>query len=233
MKTVVGKALDRQTPVFDDMMRYVIFRPYWNVPESIVEKELLPAITKNKTYLDKHQYEIVNHKGEIIPTDKVDAKVLRQLKLKQLDIRQKPGPTNSLGPVKFVFPNHYDVYLHGTPERGLFARSRRDFSHGCIRVEDPAGLAAWVLGNNPAWDMQHIREAMNAETPLQVTLPRPIPVLIMYGTATVEENGEVHFFDDVYGHDKQLEAALANGHPYPTTSPVAVTSDGPGQHLHE
>ncbi len=220
MKTVVGKAPDHQTPVFSESMRFLIFRPYWNVPKSIIEKELLPAIKKNKEYLDKHSYEIVDKEGEIIPPDKVDDTVLRQLKAKKLEIRQKPGPANSLGAVKFLFPNPYDVYMHGTPERKLFAKSRRDFSHGCVRVEDPASLAAWVLHGNPRWTTQRIRAAMNDEDPLQVNLPQNIPVFILYGTSSVEENGEVHFFDDVYGHDAQLEAALAKGQPYPVQNPT-------------
>jgi murein L,D-transpeptidase YcbB/YkuD len=227
MKTVVGKALDHQTPVFADTMRYVIFRPYWNVPKSIVEDELLPAITRNRQYLDKHHYEVVDREGEIIPEDKIDAKVLRQLKAKKLEIRQKPGPGNALGAVKFVFPNHYDVYLHGTPERKLFSQSRRDFSHGCIRVEDPAALAAWVLRGNHEWTRDRIRDAMDDDEPLQVNLPRAVPVLILYGTASVEENGEVHFFADVYGHDAQLERALAGGLPYPTQNPVANSAPSP------
>ncbi len=221
MRVVVGKALDHQTPVFEDQMRYIIFRPYWNVPDSIVKAELIPAIHKNKAYLDKHQYEIVDHHGEVIPSDHVDAKVLRKLEAKQLEIRQKPGPGNSLGLAKFVFPNHYDVYMHGTPERGLFGRARRDFSHGCIRVENPAALAKWVLHNNPSWTDEHILAAMNGTDTLQVNLPRPIRVLILYGTAAVEENGEVRFFDDVYGHDAALQTALANGYPYPDAPPVA------------
>jgi murein L,D-transpeptidase YcbB/YkuD len=221
MRVVVGKALDHQTPVFEDQMRYIIFRPYWNVPDSIVKAELIPAIHKSKTYLDKHQYEIVDHHGEVIPSDAVDAKVLRRLEAKQLEIRQKPGPGNSLGLAKFVFPNHYDVYMHGTPERGLFGRARRDFSHGCIRVENPAALAKWVLHSNPSWTNEHILAAMNGTDTLQVNLPRPIRVLILYGTATVEENGEVRFFDDVYGHDAALETALASGYPYPDAPPVA------------
>jgi murein L,D-transpeptidase YcbB/YkuD len=220
MKTVVGKAPDHQTPVFSESMRFLIFRPYWNVPKSIVEKELLPAIKKSTAYLDKHEYEIVDKEGEIIPPDKVDDAVLRQLKAKKLEIRQKPGPANSLGAVKFLFPNQYDVYMHGTPERRLFAKSRRDFSHGCVRVEDPASLAAWVLHGNPRWTTQRIRTAMNDEDPLQVNLPQNIPVFILYGTSSVEENGEVHFFDDVYGHDAQMEAALAKGQPYPVQNPT-------------
>jgi murein L,D-transpeptidase YcbB/YkuD len=227
MRVVVGKALDHQTPVFEDQMRYIIFRPYWNVPDSIVKAELIPAIHKNKTYLEKHQYEIVDHHGEVVPPDTVDAKILRRLEAKQLEIRQKPGPGNSLGLAKFVFPNHYDVYMHGTPERGLFGRARRDYSHGCIRVENPAALAKWVLHSNPSWTDEHIQAAMNGTDTLQVNLPRPIRVLILYGTATVEENGEVRFFDDVYGHDAALESALANGYPYPD-APVAADASNPG-----
>ena len=224
MKTVVGKALDHQTPVFADLMRFLIFRPYWNVPDSIVEKELLPAIKKNKAYLDKHGYEVITHKGEVIPADKIDDKVLRQLKAKQLEVRQKPGPGNSLGLIKFVFPNHYDVYLHGTPEQRLFARSRRDFSHGCVRVENPEALAAWLLHGNPEWTPEKIHAASHGDTTMQMNLPRAVPVLILYGTASVEENGEVRFFEDVYGHDTQLQSALASGLPYPTQNPVASTN---------
>ncbi len=225
MRVVVGKALDHQTPVFEDQMRYIIFRPYWNVPDSIVKAELVPAIRKNKAYLDKHQYEIIDHHGEVVPPDKINAKLLKRLEDKQLEIRQKPGPGNSLGLAKFVFPNHYDVYMHGTPERGLFGRARRDYSHGCIRVENPAALAKWVL-HSTSWSDQQILAAMNGTETQQVNLPRPIRVMILYGTASVEENGEVRFFDDVYGHDAALEAALANGYPYPD-APVAADATNP------
>lgn len=223
MKTVVGKAPDHQTPVFTDTMRYLIFRPYWNVPKSIIDKELVPAIKKSTEYLDKHHYEVLDKDGEIIPPDKIDDNVLKQLKAKRsgLGIRQQPGSANSLGTVKFLFPNPYDVYMHGTPERKLFAKSRRDFSHGCVRVEDPASLAAWVLHGNQRWTLQRIRAAMNSDDdPQQVNLPQTIPVFIIYGTSWVEENGEVHFFGDVYGHDAQMESALAKGQPYPTKNPT-------------
>jgi murein L,D-transpeptidase YcbB/YkuD len=224
MKTVVGKALEHQTPVFADSMRFLIFRPFWNVPDSIVEKELLPAIQKNKAYLDKHQYEVVTHQGEVIPPDKINGKVLRQLKAKQLEVRQTPGPGNSLGLIKFVFPNHFDVYLHGTPEKRLFARSRRDFSHGCVRVEDPEALAAWLLQGDPDWTQEKIHAAIEGDATIQLNLARPVPVLILYGTASVEENGEIHFFEDIYGHDAQLQSALSGGLPYPTQNPVASTN---------
>ncbi|HXB21460.1 MAG TPA: L,D-transpeptidase family protein, partial [Candidatus Solibacter sp.] len=227
MRVVVGKTPDHQTPVFEDQMRYIIFRPYWNVPDSIVQAELLPAIQKNKSYLDKHQYEIVDHHGEVIPSDTVDKKILGRLEAKQLEIRQKPGPANSLGLAKFVFPNHYDVYLHGTPERGLFSRPRRDYSHGCIRVENPAALAKWVLRNDPSWTDERIQAAMNGPDNVQVNLAHPIRVLILYGTVAVQENGEVRFFDDVYGHDATLETALANGYPYPDLPLMGSQITGP------
>jgi murein L,D-transpeptidase YcbB/YkuD len=131
-------------------------------------------------------------------------------------VREKPGPRNSLGLAKFIFPNSYDVYLHSTPEQELFSRSRRDFSHGCIRVEDPAQLAAWALRKNPGWDLKRIQAAMKTgKDNAQVNLAQPIPVLIVYGTAVVTEKGEVHFFDDIYGLDAQMEEILAKGYPYP------------------
>jgi murein L,D-transpeptidase YcbB/YkuD len=216
MRVVVGKAFpEHQTPVFQDQMEYLIFRPYWNVPIGITRKELIPEIRKTPGYLEKHGFEVVNRKGQVMAADVTDSAVLAKLRSGEFEIRQKPGPGNSLGLIKFVFPNNYNVYLHGTPDSALFSRSRRAFSHGCIRIEDPATLAAWVLRNEPAWTSARIQSAMNASGPVQVNLPEPIPVLVLYGTAIVEENGEVRFFEDLYGQDAKLERALAAGYPYP------------------
>jgi murein L,D-transpeptidase YcbB/YkuD len=130
-------------------------------------------------------------------------------------VGQKPGPKNALGLVKFVFPNSYNVYMHDIPAPELFARSRRDFSHGCIRLERPADLAAWVLRDNPGWNAERIRAAINGEATRQVNLAPPIPVLIVYATVIVLEDGRVHFYDDICGHDAALEKVLAMGYPYP------------------
>ena len=216
MPVVVGKAFpEHQTPVFQDQMEYLIFRPYWNVPIRITRKELIPEIKKNPDYLGKHGFEVVNRSGQIIAADVKDNAVLAKLRSGEFEVRQKPGPGNSLGLIKFVFPNNYDVYLHGTPEHALFSRVRRAFSHGCIRIEDPAKLAAWVLKDDPSWTSERIQSAMNGTEPLRVTLPRPVPIFVLYGTALVEENGEVRFFEDVYAQDAKLERALAAGYPYP------------------
>lgn len=213
MRVVVGKAYRNQTPVFADRMRYVIFRPYWNVPSSITHGELIPKIAHNPSYVAAHGFEVVD--GDRVITDgEVSSAVLSGLRSGQYQLRQKPGPKNSLGLVKFVFPNSYNVYLHGTPATALFARARRDFSHGCIRVQDPVGLAAWVLRNKPGWTVDRIRATIDGDQTVQVDLDEPIPVLILYSTAVVEPDGEVRFFQDIYGYDTQLEKALAAGYPY-------------------
>jgi len=213
MKVIVGKAFDRQTPVFADEMEYVIFRPYWYVPARIVREEIVPLLQKRPNYLMKHQMEVVDHQGTVITDGTVDKDTLRQLLAGRLEIRQRPGPQNSLGLVKLVFPNQYDVYLHGTPERELFSRTRRDFSHGCIRVEDAPALAAWALSSDPSWSSERIHTVMSGDETLQVNLPRHIPVMIVYGTVVVEDSGEVRFFNDVYGLDDALGHALAAVHP--------------------
>ncbi len=215
MKVVVGKAYRTQTPVFADQMRYVIFRPYWNVPSSIARAELIPKIARDPSYLAAHGFEVVSGNRVITDSD-VSAEVLSGLRSGAYQIRQRPGPKNALGLVKFVFPNSYNVYLHGTPAVSLFARARRDFSHGCIRVEDPVALAAWVLRNKPGWTVERIRAAMNGDRPVKVDLDKPIPVLILYSTAVVEPDGQVRFFNDIYGYDKKLQEALAAGYPYPS-----------------
>jgi murein L,D-transpeptidase YcbB/YkuD len=216
MRVVVGKTFpEHQTPVFQDQLEYLIFRPYWNVPRNITRKELIPAIAKSPGYLERHQYEVVNRGSDLVQANAEQSSFFDRLRSGELQIRQKPGPMNALGPIKFVFPNNYDVYLHGTPEQGLFSRYRRAFSHGCIRIEDPAALAAWVLRDDPIWTQSRIQAAMNASTSLRVDLPKPIPVLVLYSTALVTEDGEVHFFEDIYGQDAKLERALAGGYPYP------------------
>jgi L,D-transpeptidase YcbB len=215
MNVIVGKAYRHQTPVFDDEMRYVVFRPYWNVPPSIQRSEIVPAIRRDRDYIAKKNYEVTTHSGEVVTSGTINDDVLEQLRSGKLAVRQKPGPTNALGLVKLIFPNEYNVYLHSTPSQQLFSRGRRDFSHGCIRVEKPDELAAWALRGNPSWSLEAVRKAMGeGKDNVQVNLAKPIPVLILYGTATVGEDGAVRFFDDVYKHDAELRTRLANGYPF-------------------
>jgi murein L,D-transpeptidase YcbB/YkuD len=214
MKVVVGKAYRHQTPVFAREIRSVIFRPYWDVPSSILRAEVIPHLEKNPFYLAENSYEIVDKKGKVVSEGTLSHEIEEQLRSGALAVRQKPGPENALGLVKFEIPSRYDVYLHGTPATALFSRSRRDFSHGCIRVEDPVSLAAWVLRDKPGWTTDKIRTAMSGDKTIQVKLDKPIPVMILYSTAVVMEDGEVRFFDDIYGHDAALERALAKGYPY-------------------
>ena len=209
MDVIVGKAYQAtQTPVFSAAMTYVVFRPYWEVPYSIARKEIVPGARRDPNYLDRHQMEIVRGFGDtgVLPQS---ADNLAAVAEGTLRIRQRPGPDNSLGLIKFMLPNPYNVYLHSTPAQALFGESRRDFSHGCIRVSDPVGLAQYVLRDSPEWTREKILGAMNdGADSFTVTLKKPIRVFIVYGTALATEIGEVLFFDDIYGHDERLEQAL-------------------------
>jgi len=217
MNVIVGRAYRRQTPVFAKDMKFVIFRPYWNVPLDIQRSEIVPSIERDRSYLSKKNYEVVTHGAEVVTNGPISDEILQQLRDGTLEIRQRPGPDNALGLVKLMFPNEYDVYLHSTPSPELFARPRRDFSHGCIRVEDPVDLTTWVLRNNPGWDKARVEAAMQTgQDNYEVKLSQPIPVLILYATAVVDDDDQVHFFDDIYGHDARLRQTLAKGHPYPT-----------------
>ncbi len=218
MKVVVGKVLGaHQTPVFAQMMRYVVFRPYWNVPISIVRKELMPHIAKSGIgYLASKNFEVTNSKGDVLA-----GYTARQVAQGEVMVREKPGPKNSLGLVKFMFPNQFSIYMHSTPATQLFDRSRRDFSHGCIRVQKPEDLAVWVLQgqkdkDQAEWDLAKVQEAMNTgPNNRTVSLKTSIPVVIFYVTGLVEDDGHVHFFDDIYGYDADLQEVLVKGPPYP------------------
>lgn len=216
MRVVVGKAMRTQTPVFTRDMTYVVLRPYWNVPPGILRGEIVPAIQRDRSYIARKNYEVTTHDGKVVTSGEISDEVLAQLRAGKLTVRQKPGPSNALGLIKLIFPNEHNVYLHSTPSSGLFSRSRRDFSHGCIRVEKPAELAAWALRNNSGWTLERVQQGMqNGRDDVTVNLAKRVPVFIVYGTAIAYENGEVHFSDDVYGHDAKLAAALAKGYPYP------------------
>jgi murein L,D-transpeptidase YcbB/YkuD len=214
---VVGKAYRHETPVFTDEMEYVVFRPYWNVPPGIQRSEIVPALRRDPDYLAKNNYEVIKPGGSVLASDMINDEILQQLRAGTLAVRQKPGSKNALGLVKLIFPNAHNVYLHSTPSQQLFSQSRRDFSHGCIRVERAAELAAWALANNnQGWTLEKVLQAMKGkEDNVQVNLSRSIPVLILYATAMVDENVVTHFFDDIYGYDADLERALAKGYPYP------------------
>ena len=228
MKVVDGKALgEHDTPVFTREMKYLIFRPYWTVPMSIVKKELAGHIAKSGIgYLASKNFETVDSKGEVVPAEA--AAVLRGGQM----VREKPGPKNSLGLVKFMFPNEYDIYLHSTPQPELFSRTRRDFSHGCVRVQHPDELAVWVLKRSNTggdWDLPKVQDAMNGDQDNhQINLKQSLPIVIFYLTAYPEENGEVHFFDDIYGYDKELETVLAKGMPYPELQQKVNPKTAPG-----
>jgi murein L,D-transpeptidase YcbB/YkuD len=215
MNVVVGESLDHRTPIFVEEMEYVIFRPYWNPPRGITVKEIIPRARRDPSYFAREALEIVasgaDNAPELPPTPENLSKVVSG----RLFIRQKPGPRNSLGLAKFIFPNAEDVYMHGTPAQALFARVRRDFSHGCIRLEDPARFAEWVLRDQPAWTRARIDAAMKGERPTRVNLTEKLTVVIFYATVHVNSESIAFFVDDIYGHDRTLDAALAQGYPYP------------------
>ncbi len=224
MRVVVGKSLeeDHRTPVLAQEMKYVVLRPFWNVTPTIVKKELVPHVEANKGYLEAKNFEVVDRAGK--PVNNWTASGLEH---SEYMVREKPGPKNSLGLVKFMFPNKLNIYLHSTPATELFDHTRRDFSHGCIRLQEPEKLADWVLRDQPEWAPDKIHDAMeNGEDNKIVSLTHPIPVLIFYETARVDDDGKVYFFDDIYGYDKDMEAVLAHGDPFPVKpEPKEETSD--------
>jgi murein L,D-transpeptidase YcbB/YkuD len=178
MVVVVGR-VGNNTMMFNGDLNQINFSPYWNVPQSIIQKEILPAIARNPNYLAAKNMERIGG-----------------------GIRQKPGPGNALGKVKFIFPNSFNMYFHDTPSKSLFERDKRAFSHGCVRLNEPQKMAEWLLRNDTEWPREKIVSAMNQTQEKIVRLKQAIPVFIIYYTAWVDNNGKLNFRDDVYEHDK-------------------------------
>lgn len=207
MKAVVGEPPDHKSPILRSQLAEVIFRPYWNVPIRIQRDELVPEIERDSKWIAANHFEVVTPQGEVADTDGED--LVSELSSGQLQLRQKPGPKNTLGMVKFLFPNAYGIYMHDTSARRLFQEERRDLSHGCIRVEKPEALAAWVLRGQPGWSAERVDAAIHGNETISVKVRRPIQVVTMYVTAMVTESGEVHFFNDIYDEDQVLTDQLA------------------------
>jgi murein L,D-transpeptidase YcbB/YkuD len=190
MKIVVGKA-GHNTVIFTDSLQYVVFNPYWNVPESIVRNEILPAMRRNRNYLSRNNMEQTGVSNGL-PV-----------------IRQKPGAKNSLGRVKFIFPNNYNIYFHDTPAKTLFDLTDRAFSHGCVRLGQPEELADYLLKDNPEWPASKIHDMMvNGGKNTWVKLKNKIPVYLVYFTAWVTKDGTLNFRDDIYGHDSKMKELM-------------------------
>ncbi|HEY8580787.1 MAG TPA: L,D-transpeptidase family protein, partial [Beijerinckiaceae bacterium] len=185
-RVIVGKP-ETQTPVFSDEMQYLVINPYWNVPPSIIRKEMLPAYAKDPTYFARRGYEVIQRKGQII-------------------VRQPPGERNALGHIKFMFPNDHAVYLHDTPNRSLFRNDRRAYSHGCVRVDQPFQLAEAILP--PDWSEQRLRRMIGRGGERSVQLPTRIPIHLQYFTAFVDQGGKMQLREDIYGHSRRVQAAL-------------------------
>ncbi|HEV8581178.1 MAG TPA: L,D-transpeptidase family protein [Thermoanaerobaculia bacterium] len=187
MRVIVGKDQSR-TPAFSDKMSYIEVNPYWNVPESIANAEILPKLAADPGYLASHNMEYVGEPPRL---------------------RQRPGGDNPLGKLKFMFPNDFNIYLHDTPAGHLFSKAERSFSHGCIRIEKPFELATYLLRGDPKWTPEALQAAIDSGENTTISLPRPLPVHILYWTAWADPDGTVEFRKDIYGHDAQLEQALA------------------------
>lgn len=203
MRAIVGSK-DDPTPVLDSAIGYLVFSPYWNIPLSIATEELLPKIKKDPRYLQRENMEVVRGSGEklqVIDPSKINWE--KSSENPDYHLRQKPGAKNALGLVKFIFSNPYDVYLHDTPSDNLFDRLTRTLSHGCVRVEKPSDLAAYLLQDQPEWTPDRIEEAMHAEKEKKVPLKNPLPIHLLYWTAWTDTEGNVHFREDVYGYDEK------------------------------
>jgi len=201
MRVVVGASVKTETPLFVGQMRYLEFNPYWNVPRSILEKELLPKLARNPNYLAQNEMETVPANAS-----------MADLKAGRARVRQRPGAKNALGPIKFAMPNPMDIYLHSTSAQGAFQRTRRDLSHGCIRVEHPAALAQFVLDGQRKWDADAIQGALQPGPTRHVDLSHTVPVVIFYATAIIDSDDSTRFAPDIYGLDVKLEQELAARH---------------------
>ncbi|MDX5422481.1 MAG: L,D-transpeptidase family protein, partial [Hymenobacteraceae bacterium] len=205
MRVIVGKTMS-STPIFSDKLEYVVMAPYWNVPNSIVEDEIKPKMLSNPNWLASQNMEVVTREKNPKPVSPQSinwSSVTRDNFTYR--VRQKPGPQNSLGMIKFLFPNEYAVYLHDTPADALFSQTDRNFSHGCVRVEQPVELAKYLMRDMPQWDEHRIRETMRGGEETWVTLPTRVQVYLVYFTSWVDDEGNAHFREDLYGHDKKLE----------------------------
>jgi murein L,D-transpeptidase YcbB/YkuD len=199
MRVVAGKPTSR-TPMFSGTMTNIVLNPYWNPPPGIVKNEILPHISRDAGYAEREGFEVTGSGSRV-------------------EVRQKPGPKNALGKVKFLFPNRFDVYLHDTPSRSLFSRTVRSFSHGCIRLEKPVELAEYLLKDDPAWTPQRIAAALAKGREQWVSVPRPLPVHLVYWTAWVDDAGTAQFRDDLYGRDKPLLEILGKEEPQGMAAP--------------
>jgi murein L,D-transpeptidase YcbB/YkuD len=208
MAVVVGEEYeDNATPVFSDTMEYVVFNPYWNVPEAIASTEILPEARDDPDYLSENGYEIVAGWDEGADVVSPDRDALDLVESGEYRIRQVPGPQNALGHVKFMFPNDFNIYLHDTPEEHLFDRARRAYSHGCIRVERPVDLADFVFSSDELGS-ESIRRRMDSGEQATEYIDDPLPVYILYWTAFVDDDGRVNFREDIYDNDSALLEAL-------------------------
>ena len=190
MSVITGRARATRTPVFASRVTTVVLNPDWQVPDSIVRKEILPALDKDPNYLIRNHMTMTGDGHE-------------------LRVRQSPGPWNALGQIKFVLPNVHSVFLHGTPAQELFKRARRDFSHGCVRVEDPLALAEWILGQDSEWTAERLLAAIREGKTHTIAVARQPRIVVFYMTAAfVPDEGVIRFAEDVYGHDARLDAWL-------------------------
>jgi murein L,D-transpeptidase YcbB/YkuD len=203
MRVVVGKE-DTPTPIFNQRVTYLVFAPYWNVPDGIAQRETLPSVLQDAGFLERAGMEVIDASGNPVDPESVDLEDPGRYRF-----RQRPGTSNSLGQVKFMFPNQYNVYLHDTPADSLFARASRSLSHGCVRLEAPAKLAEYMLRDQPEWTARRIAEAMTGTEEQIVRLKGPVPVYLGYWTARVARDGSVEFRKDVYGIDRRQTVKLA------------------------
>jgi murein L,D-transpeptidase YcbB/YkuD len=207
MDVVVGREATR-TVIFSDSLSQVVFAPYWNVPQSIIRNEILPAVKRDPRYLDRKNMEVVRG-GKVVPSQRIDWK--RYSSGVPFVIRQRPGGANALGRVKFLFPNAYSIYLHDTPSKGKFKEDQRAFSHGCIRLSEPMRLANYLLRGDTAWTEARIERAASATQEITVPVKPAVPVIIGYFTVWADSAGVVNFRDDIYGHDARLGRELFEG----------------------
>jgi murein L,D-transpeptidase YcbB/YkuD len=210
MDVVVGRALDNDTPLLATHITAIQTHPAWVVPRAIALKEIRMPALRDTTYLARHHYQLMHADSELPPT-RANVRRIGDA----VHVRQTPGPWNALGRLKFVTPNGADIYLHDTPEQRFFRQSRRDFSHGCIRVSDPVALARFVLRDDTAWTARRLADALADPVARLIPLRRPVALLILYQTVSARESGEVVFYPDIYGNDSLLDRALNAGYPYP------------------